>query len=89
MAKSIDNSIYRWEGVSHVEIKKINQTFSSMMGDKLRIPHLFSKVNDIHVHFLFFQALCQLDELQHQQVWNEAGRKDEKVQTHIDNRRVC
>lgn len=72
-----------------MEIKKINETFSSAMEEKLRTPHLFSKVNDIHIHFLFFQAFCQLNKLQHQQVWNEAGGKDEKLQTHIDNRGVC
>lgn len=35
--------------------------------DKLRFLHLFSEVDDIHIHFLFFQALRHLDKLQSQQ----------------------
>lgn len=45
-----------------------------MREDKVRIPHLFSKVDNIHIHFLFFQALRQLDELQVRHVGTETGR---------------
>lgn len=56
---------------------------------KQRIPHLFSKVDNIHIHFLFFQALCHFDKLQDQQVGTETGRDEEKIQAYIDSRRVC
>lgn len=32
--------------------------------DLEQIPHLFSKVDNIHIHLLFFQALCQFNKLQ-------------------------